>query len=320
MNGAAEPDRALNRAQALAREGKVQDALDILIRTAETAPLRTDIYYYIGIFQHQTGNFREASRAFARILELDDRCGPAYNNLGVAYGAGQEYTKALHILQQGLEAEPENPVLLFNYGAVLDARGRLKEAIEVYQKTLRYKPDWYEAMHNLGIVLCERDQHERALELLTDILAKKPDNRRILNNIGVVLLDQGRAQEAAQYFRQALEAEPAYKTAEFNLKRALQETPAGNRDFKQAFDPEDMMLITDQPPERPDVFIEPAPAEPLPADAWDFKNLRETEVLSLLKYLRYLVEFLPDPQPKEFSQAPIRSDLEYLIDSLELTQ
>jgi Tfp pilus assembly protein PilF len=332
-------------------------------------------------------NFRESAGAFARLLELDERHIPGYNNLGVLYAALHEHTKALHVLQQGLELEPENPVLLFNYAAVLDARGRFKEAIEAYQKAVHYRPQWTEALHNLGIVLCERDQHERALEIFTRIAKDNPGNGRILNSIGVTLLDQGRGEEAAQYFTQSLEADPGYATAEANLKRAFQKSPPGNRDFKQAFDPEDMAFIADQPPALagssapvlPE-YSEQARAENAPAEIeileekkekvyetelvsdsifsektekvyksdsvfsekaekvykiknvtekeyeiknitekkWEFNSVTVKEVLALLKYLLYLVDFLPPRQQETFSHATVRSDLEYLIDSLEV--
>ncbi|MDR0524685.1 MAG: hypothetical protein LBG90_02295 [Spirochaetaceae bacterium] len=56
----------------------------------------------------------------------------------------------------------------------------------------------------------------------------------------------------------------------------------------------------------------------VPEKDWDFKSVTQNEVLTLLKYLLYLVEFLPPAQRKTFNESSVRSDAEYLIDALEL--
>jgi tetratricopeptide (TPR) repeat protein len=207
----------------------------------------------------------------------------------------------------------------------LDTRGRYKEAIETYQKALQQKPNWYEPLHNLGITLCKRDQHERAIEIFTDILERDPGNYRIQNNMGVTLLDQGRGPEAVQYFKQALEEAPNYKIAEDNLDRALARTQnaAGDRDLKQAFDPLDMILITDplsDAPASPSGGLPSLPlktGEPEGGASWEFPSLDQSAVVSLLKYLMGLSEYLPEHAQKKFSESAVRSDLNYLIDTLQ---
>lgn len=78
-----------------------------------------------------------------------------------------------------------------------------------------------EQLYNLGQVDSARKRFE-------EILQNEPGNKEVLNNLGVLAFEENRIGDAARYFTQALEIDPFYKDAIFNICDLLREN--GNLD------------------------------------------------------------------------------------------
>lgn len=73
-----------------------------------------------------------AFEKFQKAVEADETYGPAYNNLGLVYfNRGNLYQAALSF-DAAAQFMPENPMVLYNLGMVMEAAGKFVEAIEYY--------------------------------------------------------------------------------------------------------------------------------------------------------------------------------------------
>ena len=69
------------------------------------------------------------------------------------YLASKKYEEARTNLALAIEKDPENEILYFAQGSVLESLGNLKEARTSYEKAIELKPDYFEPYYNLGAMI-----------------------------------------------------------------------------------------------------------------------------------------------------------------------
>lgn len=122
----------------------------------------------------------------AYVLTPDDI--DIYVNLGSAFYDKEDYQNALSIYRQALEFQPHNAKIHCNLGFLYWGKGDTEEALKSYELAIKYD-DMYDIAYN---------------------------------NLGVIYLDDlGRVKKAIELFKKAVEVNPNYALAHFNLARAV---------------------------------------------------------------------------------------------------
>ncbi len=122
----------------------------------------------------------------AYVLTPDDI--DIYVNLGSAFYDKEDYDNALQIYRQALEFQPHNAKIHCNLGFLYWGKGDTEEAMKSYELAIKYN-DAYDIAYN---------------------------------NLGVIYLDDlGRVKQSIELFRKAVETNPNYALAHFNLARAI---------------------------------------------------------------------------------------------------
>jgi Flp pilus assembly protein TadD len=124
------------------------------------------------------GKLDAAEAALRRALDLDDRFGPAHNNLGLVYAhtdrpydAAVEYETAARLMPRA--AEPHN-----NLGLVLEEAGKLSDAIEAYEYARARDEDNPQYLANLARAKVRRgDRGEDVIGLLETLRVRTNDPR-----------------------------------------------------------------------------------------------------------------------------------------------
>ncbi|MBL4595276.1 MAG: tetratricopeptide repeat protein [Robiginitomaculum sp.] len=107
---------------------------------------RTDIaatYVNRGIVRSNRGDFDGAVADYTKALRLDPTLGAAFANRGNVYIRMNEYTKALHELNQALLLDLEQPAHVFyNRAIVHEHFGEKTKAYHDYKKATELHPTW----------------------------------------------------------------------------------------------------------------------------------------------------------------------------------
>lgn len=110
-----------------------------------------------------------------------------YVNLGSAFYDKEDYNNALAVYRQALELQPHNPKIHCNLGFLYWGKADTEEAIKSYELAIKYNANYDIAYNNLGVIYLD---------------------------------DLGRVNRAMELFRKAVEVNPSYALAHFNLARA----------------------------------------------------------------------------------------------------
>lgn len=122
----------------------------------------------------------------AYVLTPDDI--DIYVNLGSAFYDKEDYQNALSIYRQALEFQPHNAKIHCNLGFLYWGKGDTDEAMKSYELAIKYDESYDIAYNNLGVIYLD---------------------------------DLGRVKKAIELFKKAVEVNPNYALAHFNLARAV---------------------------------------------------------------------------------------------------
>ena len=219
------------------------------------------IYYELGHLYIAKSDKIHAVSAFKLAEELNPE-NPYYNNsLAYAYVKAELYDDAIDYYQRAIKLNPDSEwtsivchalgaiyaeikdnyeaaEATFNAGMVLDpnnvdirlslgdlymSQNDLDKAIKTYCDAISVDPLNYLTYAKTGLALWEKDYLEESIVAFHKSLELNADFEISQNNLGVVYLDgMGDPKESIKYFKRAVEINPNYTLAYFNLARAYQ--------------------------------------------------------------------------------------------------
>lgn len=135
------------RAVALERAGRIDEALIEYRRAADTDPTFAAAYEALGYHYQRRGLLAKALDAFQTVARLEGTY-TSYFNLGYILVEMERYEEALEAFRHCLEIAPEDPATLYEIGYTYYALGRPAEALEMLHIPLQaYAQD--ARVHNL---------------------------------------------------------------------------------------------------------------------------------------------------------------------------
>ena len=210
------------KGEQLAREGKIDEAIQAFRQAISVDPGYAVAHYNLGVLLRRQGFINEAVESYLRAAAIQPEYVEALYNLGYAFQELGKFEDAIANYHKALALKPDLAEAHSNLGSALRELGRLDEAVASYQKALAIKPDFANAHSNLGNVLRELGRLDEAVANYNKAISIKPDLAEIHNNLGNALQDLGRLDEAVASFRKALAIKPDYAEAHSNLGVALQ--------------------------------------------------------------------------------------------------
>jgi hypothetical protein len=146
--------------------------------------------------------------------------------LGVLTVVQASYWKDEAVLYaRTLAVNPRSFMAHNNLGQVLEERGALDTALAHYRVALALDPGDQDALNNIGNVLYKQGHLDDAIQHYTRILgAPVPPTTtvaRMHNNLGAAYLRKTQLDDAGAEFRRAIEIDPTYAEAYYNLALIL---------------------------------------------------------------------------------------------------
>ena len=136
---------------------------------------------------------------------------------GNAAYARKDYAVARKAYERVLKLDGSNLMGLVNLGMVESALGNKAKAEETLKKAISIRLETAPAWLALGMMYMDEDRSDAALAALSQAALYDPQNARTRNFLGVVIGRRGWIDGAQTELRRAVELDPSYSDAHYNL-------------------------------------------------------------------------------------------------------
>ena len=195
--------------------GKMNEALDILEKTAASQPSNAPLRNYYGQLCFLAGRNPEAEKAFLQALEVDPRLTDARNNLGAVYDATGRKDEAerqfLQVLADPSYSSPEKAHL--NLGILYRSAGRQQEAIAQLRRAVEINPKYYRGHYELASALDKAGLLEEAAREYEVAAPEYKSNGEYQYRIGLAYMKLDQPGKAREHFSRCQELSPGSEAA-----------------------------------------------------------------------------------------------------------
>ena len=190
----------------LAHQDSLDSSLVNLLSARERIPDDPLTNFYLGTVYSRMNRPSEAIQPLEKALEKRPGWMSAISTLAEAYTSCENYVKADSLFEQALKLEPENALILNNYGYTLSERGeRLNDAIVMAEKALKLDPENGAYLDTMGWIYYQMGQYQKSLEYIEKACDKRPDSAVVLEHMGDVYSKLGSHEKAKEFWEKALE-------------------------------------------------------------------------------------------------------------------
>lgn len=167
----------INYGLTLLRNGRPEEAVDVLKNVIDADPRNRFAYRYLGQAAHEAGRFREAAAAFRRALELGPNPDLVYRDLARSETALGNLGAAREVLLKALRLNPKSAETRNRLGGIYVLQHRLELAREQFLLAVDVRPHYAEAWANLGAASAALGRREEAKDAWTRVLDLSGDGR-----------------------------------------------------------------------------------------------------------------------------------------------
>ncbi|TDL25903.1 TPR-like protein [Rickenella mellea] len=189
-------------------------------------PTNARAWFDLGVKQQENEREAKAVVALQRALDLDDTHLPSWLAIAISHTNENNRIAADEAIEQWVN----------RYDRYKDVVDRLRrtglgggsqthdrkhaDLIEILMAMARSSPNGEvdaDVQIALAVLLNTSEDYEKAQDCFRTALAVRPDDWQLYNRVGATLANSGSAEEALQFYYRALELNPAYIRARFNL-------------------------------------------------------------------------------------------------------
>lgn len=196
-----------NKAGKAATEDEANGFMDKSIESFKSSiacqPDSADTYSNLIIAYINTGRYDEAIPPLEKLIELKNSA-DSYSKLGDIY-----HLQGTELMRQYEESG--------NVQDSVDAMAAYNKAITTLEKGNTLYPDDYDNLVVLTQVYISANKLDQAVKKLEALVVKDPENKIVRYNYGVLLLSDEKYDVAEIQFKKAIELDPEYINAIYNL-------------------------------------------------------------------------------------------------------
>ncbi|OZH55087.1 hypothetical protein AFK68_06810, partial [Hydrocoleum sp. CS-953] len=202
-------------------EDNFDDAMSAYTKALEIQPKYPEVHAFLGQLYTHKRWLSEAVNQYQKAIDLGLKWPEVYYNLGNIKHQYGDWKGAINCYETAIILKPNYLKAYFGLGIVFELQKNYQLAVDIYRKLIQLKPYFVEAYNNLGGVLAEMNRRSEAIEVYQKGLAIKSDSADLYNNLGFTILKENPIEAIAAYYR-AIELDPNFIKAHYNLGKALQ--------------------------------------------------------------------------------------------------
>ncbi len=234
---------AIQQAHAIARDGRRDEAIRILVDAIDTAPQRNDARLHLGLLYAASEDFVDAICVFTEAVEFAPLNAELRTRLALCLAAAEDHAEAVEHLAIAQKLRPNDAQLALYLTMALDAAkmtcfklrfdptgGDLQQtddrSLDVLGDLLTSEPEFVEAFLKLPASDIDRDLFGTLLSIIERALDTRPEFADLHYHCARVYERLGRTDEAIAEANNALEINPRYVQALIQLGKLYAERDA----------------------------------------------------------------------------------------------
>jgi tetratricopeptide (TPR) repeat protein len=214
------PDGWIGVASVYYDREKFAEAIATLNEAKKFVPDEFRLYFLLGISCQRAGQRVEAASALERAVQINDKNVDALSALALVYDELGQRTESDSIYERTLRIEPDNALLLNNYGYSLAERGvQLDRALKMAESAVKQQPENQSYLDTYGWIFFMMGKYAEAREWINKAIVLGSNSPVIHEHLGDVyfkLSDQARAME---YWKKALDLDPKNESLAEKIRR-----------------------------------------------------------------------------------------------------
>lgn len=168
-------------AEVLQRYERYEEAVPLLENALELQPESRQLLFWYGSSQERAGRKAVAGATFERLLELEPDFAPALNYLGYMWAEeGQNLDRALALVRQAVELEPDNGAYADSLGWAHFQLGQYEEARTHLERAVGLIGEDAVVFEHLGDLYVVLGEHETAKDFYSRAIAMQEDNEGLV--------------------------------------------------------------------------------------------------------------------------------------------
>ena len=180
--------------------------------------------YYLGSVLTQLKRPEDAIPYLENALTIRSDWISAISTLAGIYDQLKYYEKSDSLFNEALRLDPDNALIMNNYGYSLSERGiRLNEAMEMAQKALKQDPENGAYLDTVGWIYYKIGEYEKALEYITKAFSARQESAILADHLGDVYDKLEMKEEARKAWEKALELDQSNQEILRKLDRITEE-------------------------------------------------------------------------------------------------
>jgi len=203
----------IGKAELELREKRFPEALQLGKDMQEHFPNNAMAYEIEAAAYRGMGDINKALGAVEKAVRVEGSS-KRINLFAHTLAAAGKSPKAVFLLQEWLENNPEDGASWTTLGMMLQQMGRADEALQAYESALKYAGGNPVVLNNVAWLYMDRDM-ERAAKYAKEAYDIAPERAEIVDTYGWILFKQGKQREALNILQQALVIAP--RNAEIGL-------------------------------------------------------------------------------------------------------
>ena len=215
------PTANLRPAEALAQQGRLDDAKTQVLDELQRNPSSVEGYNLLGIIESEKQAYPDALAAFQKALKLAPNSTRTHNNLGNLYLAQKRLDLAETEFRTVLHLQPDNRDGNYNLGLLLMARGSPAQAIPHFE---RIHPQTIETRFNLIRAHLQSKHPAEALRIATQLSDENKSDVQLHFTLGLLLASEKQYKPAQLELEKADVLKPQTFEILFNLGQVFVRT------------------------------------------------------------------------------------------------
>jgi len=190
------------------RWGNKEKAEQTLKEMIESFPEFIEGRLRLALFYHTSNRLPEALHVLEEILVFEPNEPTALDLMGAIYAGEGKSKKAEEVWLKAIQAEPTRVNVFNNLAILAEENNDLENSETYYLKALKLSDDWWGTYYHYGTFCWRQERYEEAAIWLEHARQLNPTYFQIFQNLGLVFIELGKYIEAQDALMQLLQVAP----------------------------------------------------------------------------------------------------------------